>query len=611
MIQALCAWLGAVYRVLEKILPGRTKGPIDFTVPITCNVRAVGSRKCRIFPCAFLQVVAVARNATQTAISQAITILSLLVVVGGCLGLLGIVLSTFSAQPNPAPVDAFSPIDVPQSGKTIRYDRRPRRPAMWAIGIRVVAAIVVLAIIWAQIAIHSCYAAAMPPGPTAGRVSTWARRKNPDEEGVPDPMLVGGASDELALKAHQWWLNVAKTAGIDLTGFDHNAPLAERIAWALQAGMEIAAVLSRYSSKLQHSTDAQIQYNVEYAARHRLYTPPEFLCVDEAQKGRRLRRDGLERVKAILKGREATVLLVFKVSRLLRTGYKSFQFVNEEVVEEGLRAISTSQGIDTQDVKTWKALMYMYGMLDDLLLDAIADHCRAGLKTLFQQGYVTGALPVGYRPVEVPGAPPTNRGRPRTIPQAASEVVVLLRQHFCWIRDGMPIKEGWRRWVAANGPCDPRSSLGHMSYQAYLSQREQAKDVQRQVLDEIRECNRLTQRSGYRDYPYEYLGTGSTSGCPLVHFSELPNWDRKTDDFTNPKAARKKIMVLTGIIDDITSPEKGWVRLAEKLHAFFPPRNEFKRSEHVGREVEFYLGFTYDGMRAYGVRLRGNQGSKT
>ena len=31
----------------------------------------------------------------------------------------------------------------------------------------------------------------------------------------------------------------------------------------------------------------------------------------------------------------------------------------------------------------------------------------------------------------------------------------------------MTIKEGWRRWVAANGPCDPRSTLKHMSYQAY------------------------------------------------------------------------------------------------------------------------------------------------
>ena len=159
--------------------------------------------------------------------------------------------------------------------------------------------------------------------------------------------------------------------------------------------------------------------------------------------------------------------MVFKMSRLLRTGYKSFQFINEEVVEEGLRAISTSQGIDTRNEKTWKALMYLHGMMDEMLLDTIADHCRAGLRTLFQQGFTTGAIPVGYRRVEVPNAPRTNRGLPRTAPQVDPEVATLIKQHYEWIRDGMTIKEGWRRWVAAGGPCDPRSVLKYMSYQAY------------------------------------------------------------------------------------------------------------------------------------------------
>lgn len=388
-------------------------------------------------------------------------------VVWGCLGLLGIVLSTVSAHPNAAPVDAFYPIDVPLPGKTIRYDRRPRRPAMWAVGIRVVVAIVVLAIIWAQVAIDSCYAATRPLGPTAGRVSASARRKPAGEAADVDPLSAGGADDELARSAEQWWIEAAKKAGIDMTGFDPAAPLAERIAWAIQAGLDIGAILSRFSSKLQHSTAAQVQHTIEYAGCHKLYVPPEFICVDEAQKGRRVRRDGLDRAKAILKARHAKVLLVFKVSRLLRTGYKSFQFINEEVVEEGLRAISTSQGIDTRDEKTWKALMYLHGMMDEMLLDTIADHCRAGLKGLFEQGFTTGALTVGYERVEVPGAPLTNRKLPRTMPRVSPEVAKLIKQHHEWIRDGMTIKEGWRRWRAAGGAYDPRSINKCMSYQAY------------------------------------------------------------------------------------------------------------------------------------------------
>jgi DNA invertase Pin-like site-specific DNA recombinase len=315
----------------------------------------------------------------------------------------------------------------------------------------VISIVTILAIVCAQVAGHHggpAHPEAL--GVTRSSVVACRRRDGADAAGGPDPMSLGGASEELARKAHGWWIEAAKKAGINLTGFDPNAPLAERIAWAIQAGLDIAVVLSRFSSKFQHSTDAQVQYNVEYGAWHGLYTPPEFICVDEAEKGRRMRRDGLQRAKAILKGRQASVLLVFKVSRLLRTGYKSFQFVNEEVVEEGLRAISTSQGIDTLDEKTWKALMYMYGMMDDLLLDTIADHCRAGLRTLFQHGYVTGALPVGYRPVEVPGAPPTNRGRPRTIPQVVPEVATLMQ---CKLGDLCPCKSAVNREKSVRAVC--------------------------------------------------------------------------------------------------------------------------------------------------------------
>jgi hypothetical protein len=35
------------------------------------------------------------------------------------------------------------------------------------------------------------------------------------------------------------------------------------------------------------------------------------------------------------------------------------------------------------------------------------------------------------------------------------------------IRDGMPIKQGWRKWVADGGPADPRSTKGYMTYSAY------------------------------------------------------------------------------------------------------------------------------------------------
>src|SRR5262249_18047750 len=156
-----------------------------------------------------------------------------------------------------------------------------------------------------------------------------------------------------------------------------------------------------------HSTTAQVRDNATYAANHKIYVPPEFVCVDEGVSGRKARRDGLTRMKALLEHKLLKVLLVFKVSRLFRVAYLGFQFFQEQIVEEDLRAISTSQGIDTDDKKTWKQLAYLHGIMDEMLIGTIADHVRSGLNNLFNAGYVTGALTVGYRGVEVPNAPLT------------------------------------------------------------------------------------------------------------------------------------------------------------------------------------------------------------
>src|SRR5262249_36955040 len=155
-------------------------------------------------------------------------------------------------------------------------------------------------------------------------------------------------------------------------------------------------------SKMSHSTQAQVEEAVTFAAWNKLYPPPEFINVDEGVTGRKLRRDGLDRCKRILEQRLAQTLLVFKVSRLFRGAHPGYAFFQEEIVDEGLRAISVSQGIDTRDEKTWKTLAHIHGLMDEMLIDTIADHVRSGLKSLARMGYVTGPLTVGYRPVDLP-----------------------------------------------------------------------------------------------------------------------------------------------------------------------------------------------------------------
>ena len=277
----------------------------------------------------------------------------------------------------------------------------------------------------------------------------------------------GAANEDITKKSIAWWSEMAAINGVDLTNFDPTASLEERTAWAISIGLFVGAIYARFSSKMQKSTEAQVLENIQWAAKNGIYVPPEYISADEAVKGKRVKRDGIERTEAILSAFLVSVLLIYKASRLFRQAGKGYQFVNEKVVEEGMRAILVSQGIDTDDRKTWKLQMQVHGMMDDMLLDAIADHVRSGLKSLFMNNLTTGAIGVGYRRKEIPGAPPTNRGLPRTMPEVDPDAAELIREHAQLLLDGVSVREGCRRWVAADGPYDPRSSTKRMNPDCY------------------------------------------------------------------------------------------------------------------------------------------------
>jgi len=277
----------------------------------------------------------------------------------------------------------------------------------------------------------------------------------------------GGVDDELAREIHEWWMAAAEGPNIDLKDFNPAAPLPKRIAWAHRNNLEIGTVYTRYSTRFQDSTADQTKTNVEHAASKKIYCPPEYVCIDEAQRGCKTRRDGLSRMLSILHHRLATVLLLFKASRLYRQAYRGYQLIQQEVVEAGLRAISVTQQIDTIDSKQWKMLFQIHGIADEMLIEATSDHVRAGLRGLFARGYTTGAIPVGYRRKEVPEAPLTKRGLPRTMPEIDPRVGPKIKEHFEMIRDGLPIGRGRRKWVEEGLPKDPRSDSPHMTYKAY------------------------------------------------------------------------------------------------------------------------------------------------
>jgi cold shock CspA family protein len=121
-----------------------------------------------------------------------------------------------------------------------------------------------------------------------------------------------------------------------------------------------------------------------------------------------------------------------------------------------------------------------------------------------------------------------------------------------------------------------------------------AEDTEDLTLFHRVKCEQLAEQSLARDHAYEWLGK-SASPCPLVHFRELGEWDRDRSFYS---ASDEKLVRIGATIGHIETPRRGWIKIGEKIDAFFTPR-QFFRGQDEGQEVTFYLGFTFEGPRAY------------
>lgn len=85
--------------------------------------------------------------------------------------------------------------------------------------------------------------------------------------------------------------------------------------------------------------------------------------------------------------------------------------------------------------------------------------------------------------------------------------------------------------------------------------------------------------------------------CPLVHHSELGPWSKARDFFEG----EDKLDAIEGRIDQIQSPQSGLI-MVSGIPAFFVPRTQFYRGRDLNASVTCYLGFSYEGLRAWNVR---------
>ena len=122
-----------------------------------------------------------------------------------------------------------------------------------------------------------------------------------------------------------------------------------------------------------------------------------------------------------------------------------------------------------------------------------------------------------------------------------------------------------------------------------------------QVSQLINECSRAARDLSRPSSSFEWLGAAEGLRG-LLHTSTLGPWDTDEDFYQNRRGLKR----ISGRIATIRHQGSGEIELKSGLRAFFAPSRGnvpggYVAGQDIGREVEFYLGFSYDGLRAWVV----------
>ena len=216
------------------------------------------------------------------------------------------------------------------------------------------------------------------------------------------------------------------------------------------------AIYARYSTRFQHSIDDQVREAREWADQNGVDVVHVFS--DEAQKGRSTRRKGLKELQQALENDQIDVVIVFTTNRLYRKMYQSLMFLEEEIVDRGKRCVFIRSGIDTADSEDWRQRLQLHALIDEFLVQTIANHVHAAHEGLLLQARVFGTLMFGYSGQEIQGVT-TKMGRPARKLIIDPEAKVWVERIFDWFtRLRLSIAQIIRRLNAEKAPLPTRST---------------------------------------------------------------------------------------------------------------------------------------------------------
>ena len=162
--------------------------------------------------------------------------------------------------------------------------------------------------------------------------------------------------------------------------------------------MKKCAIYARYSSDRQSpaSIEDQIRKCREFAAEKGLEVLETHVYTDEATSGAGTDRPGLIKLSKAAFSTPCAfdILLMDDTSRLFRNLGESMQF-NEQMKFRGIRVVSVSQGIDTQNDEA-DVLFTVHGLVDSLYIKELAKKTHRGLEGKALKGEHTGGRCFGY-----------------------------------------------------------------------------------------------------------------------------------------------------------------------------------------------------------------------
>jgi tetratricopeptide (TPR) repeat protein len=150
-------------------------------------------------------------------------------------------------------------------------------------------------------------------------------------------------------------------------------------------------------------------------------------------------------------------------------------------------------------------------------------------------------------------------------------------------------------WKANSGTLDSVYYLYSLYVLLALQGSAQAKDNAERYREECRQMARFRRNN---TNSFEWLGAGSGVSS-LIHHSELGKWKTEIEFWE----ITEKLLRVQGRVNRVNAPQQGYIELKGGLLAFYvPARSNHSRGRSENQSVECYLGFSYEGLRAWDVK---------